>query len=565
MPTLNIGGKRVKVGDDFMSLSPEDQNATVEEIAGSFAPDTWSETFAKAKENAPNPIKDPTGYLKGQFSNPIEDVKNVGKLVLGGAEHALGFEPHQQISNEQEVASNFAKHYGNYFSEKGIKENISQNPAATLTDVLSFGFPAARGAAGIGRRIVTPNPARPGYAGATATLEGEGVPQTAGQRTGARTLKYAESELGGRRTSTILDEQGEAFTRAASTRIGENAPHLTGDVLNNARHRIGNDFDTVGLRNNIPRDPQLDIDLQRAVQEYTHSVPQAAPGVGNIAQGIANRPLTGQQYNMFRSRLSRLARNTSDPQLKTAYTDMRNALDDALERSLQASGNQADLDVFATARQQWRNLMVLENAMTRGSQAGRGILTPAQLESAASSGPNRSWYSRGLSDFSDLAKAGRVGMEGMPESGTSARVMINTVPAAIGGVIGGGGAGALGAAAGAIGGRLVAGRALMSAPVQGYLGNQLMPPRPPAPGAAAAGRVAPAVAVGTNREQTYSQTEAVLSPEVLAQVKKFAPRELNAWIGTRSPDAAAALAKVIAEKANRPDLVERIIGELTAQ
>ena len=38
MATLNIDGRRVKVDDSFLSLSPEQQNATVEEIAASFAP-----------------------------------------------------------------------------------------------------------------------------------------------------------------------------------------------------------------------------------------------------------------------------------------------------------------------------------------------------------------------------------------------------------------------------------------------------------------------------------------------------------------------------------------------
>ena len=33
MPTLNIGGTKVKVGDDFLKLSPEQQQATVDEIA----------------------------------------------------------------------------------------------------------------------------------------------------------------------------------------------------------------------------------------------------------------------------------------------------------------------------------------------------------------------------------------------------------------------------------------------------------------------------------------------------------------------------------------------------
>jgi hypothetical protein len=38
MPTLNINGKRVTVDDSFMSLSPEQQDATVDEIAASMAP-----------------------------------------------------------------------------------------------------------------------------------------------------------------------------------------------------------------------------------------------------------------------------------------------------------------------------------------------------------------------------------------------------------------------------------------------------------------------------------------------------------------------------------------------
>ena len=38
MPTLNIEGRRVKVDDSFLQLSPDQQNATVEEIASSFKP-----------------------------------------------------------------------------------------------------------------------------------------------------------------------------------------------------------------------------------------------------------------------------------------------------------------------------------------------------------------------------------------------------------------------------------------------------------------------------------------------------------------------------------------------
>jgi hypothetical protein len=537
-------------------------------IAGKYpetkTPPSWADTFAKAKENMPSPLE----YVKSQFTNPIEDVKNLGKVVLGGAEHALGFGPDQQISNEQEVASQVGKHYGNYFSEAGRKENVSENPVGTLTDILSFGLKPAQMATNTVRRAVTPNPARPGYADAAGILEGEGIPQTAGQRTGRRGLKYAESELGGGATVNILDQQGEAFTRAASHRIGEDTPHLDTGTIRQARQRIGNDFDQVGARNQIPPDPQIAVDAGTALNNFAGSILVAPPAHAvDVAQAIAQRGaagITGAQYNAFRSRLSRMQRGTKDPQLQTYYHDLRNTLDDAMERSIQASGNPADLDAFATARQQWRNLIVLDNAMATGPMAGRGLLTPQHLESAAASGPNRTWYSRGLSDFSDLGKAARAGMEAMPESGTAVRGAIRGGTAIAGGLMAGGGALSPEAVAGAAAGLAappLMGRALMSRPAQAYLGNQLTPGRTQIPGKAGAA----AVAVGTNREQNYSETEAVLSPEVMGQVKRFAPRELNAWLSTRSPEAAMALATVIAQKTNRPDLVERIVGELTAQ
>lgn len=52
MPTLNIGGKRVKVGDEFLSLSPEQQNATVDEIAASMGGQGDSSAYETATANA---------------------------------------------------------------------------------------------------------------------------------------------------------------------------------------------------------------------------------------------------------------------------------------------------------------------------------------------------------------------------------------------------------------------------------------------------------------------------------------------------------------------------------
>lgn len=49
MPTLNIEGRKVKVDDSFLKLSPEQQNTTVDEIASSFAPQkaTFDQRFGE--------------------------------------------------------------------------------------------------------------------------------------------------------------------------------------------------------------------------------------------------------------------------------------------------------------------------------------------------------------------------------------------------------------------------------------------------------------------------------------------------------------------------------------
>ena len=56
MATININGRRVKVDDSFLSLSPEQQNATVDEIAASFT----------TPGNVANPSQGFTDAMAGQ-------------------------------------------------------------------------------------------------------------------------------------------------------------------------------------------------------------------------------------------------------------------------------------------------------------------------------------------------------------------------------------------------------------------------------------------------------------------------------------------------------------------
>lgn len=348
------------------------------------------------------------------------------------------------------------------------------------------------------RRIATPLPASAERQAFAETLRNEGVPLTAGQATGSKPLQWMESALGdtpgsGGPAARTMETQNEAFTAAALRRAGIDANRATPDVIDNAFNRIGNAFEGVGQRNNVSRDGRLTRDINTTLNSYNELVSQSnrAPVVMNTARDIMDMMtqnggnLTGQQYNAITSRLAKQARNArTDPQLQEALQGLRSALDGAMERTLFRTGNQQDMQILRNARNEYRNMMVLEKAATgAGSGAAEGLISPSQLRNAVVQ-QNRRAYGRGRGDFADLARAGEALLKPLPNSGTSPRHNVTHLLQTIG-AIAGGGAGAAGgpgsAAIGALAGvaaPAVAGRALLSRPVQAYLSNQRFRPQP---------------------------------------------------------------------------------------
>lgn len=339
-----------------------------------------------------------------------------------------------------------------------------------------------------GKRLVTPLPATATRTDLANSLRNEGVDLTAGQATGNRPLQWAESTFGdmpgsGGRAARTMVNQGEQFTGAILNRVGETANRATPDVIDRAFKRIGGQFDDVATRNNVMADRNLGHSLTTVEQEYNSLVgpSQRAPVVANTIKDIGDLAvqngghITGDQYNAITSRLARQARGAkTDPQLQEALYGLRESLDDAMERSLRASGNVADLAALQEARNQYRNLMVVEKAATgAGSNAAEGIISPSALRNAVVQ-QNRRSYARGQGDFADLARAGEAIMRPLPQSGTAPRQNLQHALTLLGGAAGGAAGGFPGAAAGIVA-PAVAGRVLMSRPVQAYLGNQVFP------------------------------------------------------------------------------------------
>lgn len=379
-----------------------------------------------------------------------------------------------------------------------------------------IGLAAPLAIAGVQRAI---SPFRTGAerTAAAELLRQEGVPVSAGQLTGNRRLRFAESEIGGGRAADLMAQQQDAFTAAALRRAGIEGTRATPEVIDNAFQAIGKQFDDLARQNTLKPDAQMVSDLRAAFNSYGLNTAESmrAPIIEKVTNDIVGAMkrgnISGEAYQSLASDLARSARGASNPDTRNALYALREVLDDAMERSMQAAGS-SDVGAFQAARGVYRNLLGIADAATRaGEQAAEGIITPAALRNLAV-GQGRQSYARGRGDFAELARAGNMLLAPLPDSGTAGRLSArNLLPnsSTVGAILGGGPGTAMGnpmmAVAGALAGAAApraAGAALMSRPVQAYLANQVGTQITPemravinalinAEGSAAAGRLAP--------------------------------------------------------------------------
>ena len=311
-------------------------------------------------------------------------------------------------------------------------------------------------------RAVTPLPATAAKQRLVDVLADEGVTSlTAGQRTGNKALQYSEDMLGnapgaGGASANIRQRGQEQFTEAAMRRTGA-GPDATPEVLAGNQARLGQEFRDLSARNDLTPDNQFITDVTAAVRQY-RNVPNSQQAqmiqgyIDDIVPHINAGAMPGAEYQAMRSRLSRQANNNrqSDPDLSEALRGFRNALDNAMGRSISS----ADREAWQTARREYGAQKTIEKAASRAGEAtAEGQLVPANLRNTVAA-DNRGAYARGEGQFSELARAGAGVMAPLPNSGTAQR--LNATNIAMLPVT------------------ATVGRALMSRPVQGYLGNQAL-------------------------------------------------------------------------------------------
>jgi hypothetical protein len=336
-----------------------------------------------------------------------------------------------------------------------------------------------------GRRAVSPFPSQlsPEQQRLAGVLQEAGVPLSAGQATGNKNLQFIENQtaklpFGDLISASPTEGQRPAFVRAALKEAGVNAEAATPEVLSEAHNKIGSTIGDIAKEHTVQFDPQYTKDIYGVVSEYGKNLkPDQRQIVDAYLSDLKKTSnLSGEDYQKIRSQMGRRIRAengvSGDKELQGALIGIQSALDDAAERSMIRAGKPSDASSIGQARQQYANLLTIEDAVARSGEAGaKGEIQGSALAAAAKAALGKRQYVRGAGDLNDLARAGDAFLRPLPDSGTAQRMAWPAYGTLIaGGLHYGGPFGAVAAAAAPT----AAGVAINSPLAQAYFRNQLL-------------------------------------------------------------------------------------------
>lgn len=281
---------------------------------------------------------------------------------------------------------------------------------------------------------------------AQKAIDQYGIPISLGQMSDNPMVRFADDVIskmpftGG---GVSAAEQQAAFNKAVAKTIGEDATKISPDVMSAARSRLGDVFDSVATRTPViaagPNFDQRMLDIISSAQmvlpdsEIKPLMSQWNDIVDKFGKG--GNAISGETYQALTRKGAPLdlASRSSDPNIRHYATQMRNALDDALEASA-APEVIADLK---QARSQWKAMKTIEDLVEKSPT---GDISPALLQNAARSSYSDIAYGGGGA-LADLGKVGQKLLKAPNSSGTAERMAIMNALTKVGGV------GGLGAAA----------------------------------------------------------------------------------------------------------------------
>lgn len=307
------------------------------------------------------------------------------------------------------------------------------------------------------RTVTTPERGR-----LVEVLDAEGVPLTAGERTGSKPLMKTEQVLGQAPGSAggvaaDVDRQQRAVNSAVARRAGLDSDTLTTDVLNTHLDAVGSEIGNLATSNNMQLPAPFVQQIGQVRQGLRYLKTEAAQEIGarldqfrdmiTVDPATGNPVLAGQHYQNLMSDL-REAITASQGSARTSMIQLR----DMLRQQMEASMNPADAARWRELNRHYANGMVIRDAMgAAGAGAAEGNISLLQLRGAINRSLGSDAYARGYGDLNDLAHAGQSVLRKPPDSGTPQGTLINKLLTG-GSIMGAGAGGTYGGVEGAIAG-----------------------------------------------------------------------------------------------------------------
>jgi len=344
-----------------------------------------------------------------------------------------------------------------------------------------------------GAKLVTPTIAPPEtYQAAVRALEAEGIPLSAGERTGSKALRLFESNaadmpLVSGPAKHMQAQTAGAFDRAVTERmydpaqlrargVPEGVSLPDPRVVNAGRQSLSDEYTRI-TQSPFVSDPALHRRMAGAVDEYERLVMphNRVPAIEQTRNNIVDRLIAGQgrmagdEYQSIRSQLGDDIRASTNSSQTRALREMRAAVDDAYARGL-PPGEAAALQL---TNRRYANMKQMKDAVAAGDEH---LLPLKVAQSARARRPEE--YAAQSGDLDALARAAKTVLRPLPNSQTAARTGMQklfNVPSALaaGGIAG---ASAFNPVVGAAAASpFIAARLALSRPGQAYLGNQALP------------------------------------------------------------------------------------------
>jgi hypothetical protein len=306
----------------------------------------------------------------------------------------------------------------------------------------------------VAQKVVSPinAPTNPERERLVEVLDQEGIPLTAGERTGNKRLVKTEQMMsqlpgsGGGMASDAAKQQA-AINRSVARRAGLDTDTLTTEVVNDHMYKVlGPEIDRVVTNNTM----QISPAFQQTVKDVrTSLVGMKAAGAAEIKDllnqfdnKIQTDPVTGAKTmpgKFYQSLMSDFgdAITSAKGSIRGDLIKVR----DGIRTQMESSMLPQDAALLRELNRKYANAALIQGVMgSAGAKAAEGDVSLLQLRQGINRSMGSDAYGKGQGDLNDLARAGQSVLRQPTDSQTPAGTWINKLLTGAG--IGGAGAGA---------------------------------------------------------------------------------------------------------------------------